>query len=161
MAKLQLRAAFSHGDVFASLFANYLCSGDCIEDVMDIKPFWDGRDVIRVCSSDVILRTLRRLSVDNIAYVSKSGKKGKKCASEGIFGPQYIYCCVITDDWENSEQDIIIYCNKRGASERNFVCQNNDFGWARLPLFIPQREQRLPHLHGHTQELLPASARHH
>ena len=26
--------AFSYGDVFASLFANYLCGGDCIEDVM-------------------------------------------------------------------------------------------------------------------------------
>ena len=39
------KAAFSHGDVFASLFGSYLCGGDCIEDVMNIKPFWDGRDL--------------------------------------------------------------------------------------------------------------------
>ncbi|MBQ7691763.1 MAG: hypothetical protein IJT30_11335 [Muribaculaceae bacterium] len=33
------KAAFSHGDVFASLFGSYLCGGDAIEDVIDIKPF--------------------------------------------------------------------------------------------------------------------------
>ena len=54
--------AFSYGDVFASLFANYLCGGDCIEDVMDIKNFWDGHDNIRIASSDTIERALRGLS---------------------------------------------------------------------------------------------------
>lgn len=39
--------AFSYGDVFASLFASYLCGGDCIEDVMDIKAFWHGHDSIK------------------------------------------------------------------------------------------------------------------
>ena len=28
--------AFSYGDVFASLFANYLCGGDCIEYALKI-----------------------------------------------------------------------------------------------------------------------------
>ena len=30
------KTAFTHGDVFASMFDSYLCGGDCIEDVMDI-----------------------------------------------------------------------------------------------------------------------------
>ena len=68
------KAAFSHGDVFASLFGSYLCGGDVIEDVMEIKPFWDGRDGIRVCSSDVMLSTLRRLADGNVSYVSDKGK---------------------------------------------------------------------------------------
>ena len=307
------KAAFTHGDVFASLFANYLCGGDCVEDVMDIKPFWDERDGIRVCSSDVILRTLRRLSCENISYTSDSGKKydfnaaenmnelllkcliatgqlssgdcvdldfdhqfipadkkdakysykkadgyfpgvasigglivgvenrdgnanvrfhqadtlerifkrletlakvrvrnfradcgsfseeiltlvaahcehfyvrASNCKSrytdfkehtdweevtigdaqcgvasfkfdsmlpelglrlvvqrtpiegdenENLFGTSYVYRCIVTNDQESSERDIIVYYNKRGASERNFDCQNNDFGWAHLP----------------------------
>ena len=307
------KSAFSHGDVFASLFGSYLCGGDAIEDVMDIKPFWDGRDGIRVCSSDVMLRTLRRLADGNVAYVSEKGKSydfntnermnslllkclsvtgqlhagdcvdldfdhqfiaadkkdakhsykkadgyfpgvatvgglivgvenrdgnanvrfrqadtlervfsrlegqcrvlvrnfradcgsfsediiktvaahcerfyirasncqsrctefmehdeweevaigGQSCGvaslkldtmlpelnlrlvvqrtlaeddrQDGLFGPRYVYRCIVTNDWENRERDIIIYYNKRGASERNFDCQNNDFGWARLP----------------------------
>ena len=44
-----------------------------------------------------------------------------------------MYRCIITNDWNNSEKDIITYYNQRGASERNFDCQNNDFGWAHLP----------------------------
>ena len=68
------KAAFTHGDVFASLSGNYLCGGDCIEDVMDIKPFWGGREDIRICSSDVMLRALRNLADGNVAYKSDKGK---------------------------------------------------------------------------------------
>ena len=309
--------AFTYADVFGSLFGSYLCGGDCIEDVMDIKPFWDGHESIRIASSDTIERTLRKLAEDNITYKSDNGSEyvfntcdkmnalllkclkvtgqlnpgdcidldfdhqfiaadkkdakysykksdgyfpgiasvgrlvvgienrdgnanvkfhqkdtleriitrlemqsrvvirnfradcgsfsssiveyvkdhcehfyirasncgsrrtefmehkdwaevtigGKQCGvatfpftsfmeserfrlvvqrtlvseedheqeSEGIFGTEYVYRCIITNDWTNSEKDIITYYNQRGASERNFDCQNNDFGWAHLP----------------------------
>lgn len=68
------KAAFTYGDVFASMFGSYLCGGDCIEDVVEIKPFWDDRDNIRICSSEVILRTLRSLSEDSISYESSQKK---------------------------------------------------------------------------------------
>lgn len=32
-----------------------------------------------------------------------------------------------------SEEEVIRFYNARGASERNFDVQNNDFGWAHLP----------------------------
>lgn len=309
--------AFSYGDVFASLFASYLCGGDCIEDVMDVKSFWHGHDGIRIASSDTIERTLRKLSCDNITYENtdkvsysfnianrlnslllkllkvtcqlnpgdcidldfdhqfiQAGKKDAKYSykkadgyfpgvatvgglivgienrdantnvkfhqedtlrriigrletesrvvirnfradcgsyseaivdyvkdhcehfylrasscrsrhtefmehkdweevrigemdcgvasfrfdgflpdenlrlvvqrtkisdedpnaeSEGLFGTEYVYRSILTNDWSNSEKNIIFYYNQRGASERNFDCQNNDFGWAHLP----------------------------
>lgn len=309
--------AYSHGDVFASLFACYLCGGDCIEDVTEVKPFWDGHGGIRIAGPDTVGRTLRGLSCDNISYEGTGGatyafnaadrlnsllvrllvvtgqltpgdcidldfdhqfipadKKDAKysykkangyfpgvatvgglivgvenrdgntnvrfhqadtlrriigrleaecgvsirnfradCGSfseaiidyvkdhcerfyvragncrsrrtefmehgdwaevtvggtecgvasfpfdgflpgerlrlvvqrtrigdedpsaepEGLFGTEYVYRCILTNDWENSERDIIEYYNRRGASERNFDCQNNDFGWSRLP----------------------------
>ena len=34
---------------------------------------------------------------------------------------------------ELTEKDIITFYNERGASEKNFDIQNNDFGWAHLP----------------------------
>ena len=58
---------------------------------------------------------------------------GSKDKPQGLFGPMYIDRCIVTNNWENTERDIIIYYNKRGASERNFDYQNNDFGWAHLP----------------------------
>ncbi len=60
--------------MFASLFGSYLCGGDCIEDVMDVKSFWEGRDKLRICSSDIALRTLRKLSSDNVTYKSTQNK---------------------------------------------------------------------------------------
>ncbi len=50
-----------------------------------------------------------------------------------MFGTVYLYRCIITNDWNSSETDIIIFYNKRGESEKNFDIQNNDFGWAHLP----------------------------
>lgn len=59
------KATFTHGDVFVTMFGSYLCGGDSIEDVMEIKPFGDDRDNIRICSSEVILQTLRSLCEDS------------------------------------------------------------------------------------------------
>ena len=311
------KAVFTHGDVFASMFGSHLCGGDCIEDVVEIKPFWDDRDNIRICSSDVILRTLRSLSEDSISYESSQKKSyafnvnekmnplllkclaatgqlnlgdcvnldfdhqfiaadkknakysykkadgyfpgvasigglivgvenrdgnanvkfrqadtlerlfsrlerqsrvviqnfradcgsfseeiiktvsahcghfyiranncqsrhaefmehtdwtetnigGQQCGvtsfkfdsmlpemglrlvvqrtpitdecpdaePDGLFGTEYVCHCIISNDWDSTESDIITYYNRRGASERNFDCQNNDFGWAHMP----------------------------
>ncbi len=117
--------AFTYGDVFGSLFGSYLCGGDCIEDVMDIKPFWDGHESIRIASSDTIERTLRSLAEDNISYESGNFRlvvqrtlvsdEDPEQESEGIFGTEYVYRCIITNDWSNSERDIILYYNKRGG----------------------------------------------
>ncbi len=40
-----------------------------------------------------------------------------------------MYRCTVSNDRSSTERDIIYY-NPRGASERNFDCQNNDFTWA-------------------------------
>ena len=45
----------------------------------------------------------------------------------------YVYRCILTNDWESSEQEVVEFYNQRGASERTFDMQNNDFGWKHLP----------------------------
>lgn len=49
------------------------------------------------------------------------------------FGTEYVYRCILTNDWSSHEKHIIHFYNQKGASERNFDCQNNDFGWSHLP----------------------------
>lgn len=44
-----------------------------------------------------------------------------------------IYRAILTNDHDSSEEQVIDKYNQRGASERNFDLQNNDFGWAHLP----------------------------
>lgn len=48
-------------------------------------------------------------------------------------GDSFIYRSILTNDHESSEKEIIEYYNMRGASEKVFDIQNNDFGWGRLP----------------------------
>ena len=48
-------------------------------------------------------------------------------------GEKFNYRCILTNDWESTEKEIIEYYNARGASEKTFDIQNNDFGWSPLP----------------------------
>lgn len=56
-----------------------------------------------------------------------------KNAEKDLFGKRYLYRAILTDDWEMSEEEAIRFYNARGAAERNFDIQNNDFGWRHLP----------------------------
>jgi hypothetical protein len=48
-------------------------------------------------------------------------------------GEKFNYRCILTNDHESSEKEVIEYYNQRGASEKTFDIQNNDFGWNHLP----------------------------
>ena len=50
-----------------------------------------------------------------------------------LFGVIYTYRCILTNNWMSTEKDIITFYNERGASEKNFDIQNNDFGWSHQP----------------------------
>lgn len=57
-------------------------------------------------------------------------ENGQLCI-EGM--EKYVYRAILTNDHESTEEKVIETYNARGASERNFDQQNNDFGWAHLP----------------------------
>lgn len=48
-------------------------------------------------------------------------------------GDNFKYRSILTNDWENTEKDVIEYYNQRGGSEKTFDIMNNDFGWNHLP----------------------------
>jgi len=48
-------------------------------------------------------------------------------------GEKFNYRCILTNDHSSTEKEVIEYYNQRGASEKTFDIQNNDFGWNRLP----------------------------
>ena len=50
-----------------------------------------------------------------------------------IFDGEYTYRCILTNDWDMTEEEIIQHYNRRGTAEQVFDRQNNDFGWAHLP----------------------------
>jgi len=48
-------------------------------------------------------------------------------------GEKFNYRSILTNDRVSTEQEVIEYYNQRGASEKTFDIQNNDFGWNHLP----------------------------
>ena len=48
-------------------------------------------------------------------------------------GMEYMYRAILTSDHNSTEGQVIDKYNQRGACEKNFDVQNNDFGWAHLP----------------------------
>jgi hypothetical protein len=48
-------------------------------------------------------------------------------------GEKFNYRCILTNDHLSTEKEVIEFYNQRGASEKTFDIQNNDFGWNHLP----------------------------
>jgi len=48
-------------------------------------------------------------------------------------GDNFNYRCILTNDRDKTEKEVIEYYNQRGSSEKTFDIQNNDFGWRHLP----------------------------
>lgn len=46
---------------------------------------------------------------------------------------EYIYRCILTNDFESSEKEIVEYYNQRGSKERILDEMSNGFGWNKLP----------------------------
>lgn len=97
----------------------------------DWKPARIGKlhcEVASFVDDTLIEGTRLRLVVQRVPSLDDAGRQ-----KVDAFGPEYIYRAIITNNWEKSERWIIKFYNRRGASERNFDMQNNDFGWAHMP----------------------------
>lgn len=60
-------------------------------------------------------------------------KTPKENDMEDMFDGKFTYRCIVTNDWESKEEEIVTFYNARGTSEKVFDVMNNDFGWRHLP----------------------------
>lgn len=44
-----------------------------------------------------------------------------------------VYSCIMTNDFERSNDEVVFFYNQRGAIEREFDVLKNDFGWKHMP----------------------------
>ena len=63
-------------------------------------------------------------------FYIRAERKGEQL---DLFDGEYTYRCILTNDWDMTDEEIIQHYNKRGTAEQVFDRQNNDFGWAHLP----------------------------
>ena len=111
--------AFCYGSIFGSLFFSYLCGGECLEDINALIGQFKQRPDTLLPGADTVGRGLKELAEENIIYKSETSDKS--------------YSFNTAQKLTSTEKDIITFYNERGASEKNFDIQNNDFGWSHLP----------------------------
>ena len=66
---------YQFSEIVGSLSSVYFCGGSCIEDVTThLRYHLSLHPTLRTCSADTILRAIKELTQDNIAYTSDTGK---------------------------------------------------------------------------------------
>lgn len=60
-------------------------------------------------------------------------REKRKNGEQHLWEKQYSYRCIVTNDWEMEDEEIIVFYNQRGKQEKVFDEMDNDFGWKRLP----------------------------
>lgn len=129
-------------------------SGSYIKDVTDYFQEEDIKFFIRANHSESLLLTASKLTgwgnckigfqkyeTNSLEYefgkhthriiVYRRHKKSNQ--TNAFTGDNMNYMFIITNDRKISEEDAIIFYNKRGDSERVFDIQNNDFNWNAMP----------------------------
>ena len=87
------------------------------------------------------------------SVLGKRGSSGKAFCYGSIFGSLFFsYLC-----GGECLEDIITFYNERGASEKNFDIQNNDFGWSHLPFSFMAENMVFMMVTAHAEELLSLS----
>ena len=99
---------------------------DAYDDWKDVEINYEKIQVASFPFKEFMEDSNFRLVVQRTEVKPKEGEND-------LFGKRYVYRAILTDDWGKSEEEIICFYNARGASERNFDMQNNDFGWKHLP----------------------------
>lgn len=121
--------------VFGYTLHFYVRASSCQSRLSDFEACKTWKDVEINCEKSQVASFMfkefmedahLRLVVQRTEIKSQNGEMN-------LFGKQYVYRSILTDDWEKSEEEIIRFYNERGASEKNFDIQNNDFGWKHLP----------------------------
>ena len=141
---------YQYSEIIRAVFSVFCCGGDCMEDLnLYLKDVLAERPHTRVPSADTVLRGIEELATENISYtVEKTGNVYDFNTAEKLNqlliklllatgqlaeGGEYTYRCILTNDWDMTDEEIIQHYNKRGTAEQVFDRQNNDFGWAHLP----------------------------
>ena len=99
-----------------------------LKEWKSVEVGYERCDVTSISMDNLIEGKSYRLVVQRSPLKDKHGRE-----QTDMFGVIYTYRCILTNNWTSTEKDIITFYNERGASEKNFDIQNNDFGWSHLP----------------------------
>jgi hypothetical protein len=112
----------------------YIRANKCNSTTERIREIKEWKTVeINYKSYQVASLPFTQFSADPNYRLGVMREKNEDGQTDLFTGDNFSYRNILTNDWTSSEQDVIEYYNQRGASEKTFDIQNNDFGWKHLP----------------------------
>ena len=113
----------------------YLCAGSCAERRRMYEQCTEWRHtVVNGMEMDVASFDFTDFLSDwHLRLVVQRAKIDTEQGEQFLPIMEYMYRAIPTNDHGSTEEQVIDKYNQRGACEKNFDVQNNDFGWAHLP----------------------------
>lgn len=75
---------YQYSEIMRTMMCNYLCGGDCMEDIKICQPGIEYMPGMKLCSPDTMLRAIDELTVANTTYKAESGKSYEFNISEKL-----------------------------------------------------------------------------
>jgi hypothetical protein len=112
----------------------YIRANRCESLTEEIRSITDWKSVeINYKNYQVATLPFTRFMQDRNFRLVVMREKNADGQADLFTGDAFNYRCILTNDHESSEKEVIEYYNQRGGSEKTFDIQNNDFGWNHLP----------------------------
>ena len=116
---------YQYSEIIRAIFSVFCCGGDCMEDLnLYLKDVLTERPHTRVQSADTVLRGIGNWQRRTYRKQRQRRQKGEQL---DLFDGEYTYRCILTNDWDMTDQKIIQHYNKRGTAEQVFDRQNNPY----------------------------------
>jgi len=114
----------------------YIRANKCETLTEEIRQITDWQTVeINHIQYQVASRPFTRFLADENYRLVIMREKTNDPQLEIFEGEKFNYRCILTNDHQTTEKEVIQYYNQRGNIEKTFDIQNNDFGWKHLPTF--------------------------
>lgn len=97
----------------------------------------DGKVYLRGSTSFVpFTNTAKKLKKEHLLKEFRlivTKEKRRDCQLNVFTQEAYNYSPIITNDFDKTDDEVVIFYNQRGKEEREFDVLKNDFGWNKLP----------------------------
>ena len=84
---------YQYSEIIRAVFSVFFCGGDCMEDL------------------NLYLKDVKHC---RLVVQRQRKQKGEQL---DLFDGEYTYRCILTNDWDMTDEEIILHYNKRGSAE--------------------------------------------
>ena len=132
---------YQYSEIIRAVFSVFCCGGDCMEDLnLYLKDVLTERyaglyekvkrqtgwTTVEIGFQQYDVQSFPFESFENVKHCRLVVQRQRKQNGEqlDLFDGEYTYRCILTNDWDMTDEEIILHYNKRGSAEQVFDLLN-------------------------------------